>query len=155
MTALITIDDQHLRGGRFDWESFVTKQYPKLWQDAVQTNKAKASKEPKKGRADCNSSAVPVAANVMTCIDKWATTSPGVQVVYDLFCDMVHPNIGSAFFVASVRSDAIYFTKNKGESVGRQIFEHSFPMLLSATQKPFGEFLAMLMGTIWDEGEIC
>jgi hypothetical protein len=75
-------------------------------------------------------------------------------VVYDLFCDMVHPNISSTFLVASVGPDGLDFAKNRGKSLGRRVFERSFPMLLSATQKPFGEFLAVLMSTIWDEDEL-
>jgi hypothetical protein len=75
-------------------------------------------------------------------------------VLYDLFCDMVHPNIGSTFLVASTGPDGIYFSKNRGESVVGQIFERSFPMLVSATQKPFGEFLGVLMGTIWDGDQL-
>jgi hypothetical protein len=32
--------------------------------------------------------------------------------------------------------------------------QQSFPMLLSVTQKPFAEFIELLMGTIWDVDEL-
>jgi catechol 2,3-dioxygenase-like lactoylglutathione lyase family enzyme len=34
------------------------------------------------------------------------------------------------------------------------IFEQSFPILASVTQKPFGEYLRMLEATIWQEDEL-
>ena len=92
--------------------------------------------------------------NVLTCIEKWADQTPEVLVAYNLFCDLVHPNIGSAFLVASTSKTKLYFSRFKGKLVGKSIFEQSFPILVSVTQKPFGEFLLMLMATIWQDDEI-
>ena len=92
--------------------------------------------------------------NVLTCIEKWAEETPEVLIAYNLFCDLVHPNIGSSFLVASINDKDLYFTPSKGKSVGADIFEQSFPILVSVTQKPFGEYLLMLMGTIWQEDEL-
>jgi hypothetical protein len=155
MKALIEIDDQFLRGGRFDWQSFCTKDYSKLLNDAGERVRMKKSHSSQKTKGESDASlTTPSAINVTTCIDKWAAVSSGVQVVYDLFCDMVHPNVGSAFLVASVGPDGLYFAKNKGDSIGRQIFEKSFPMLGSTTLKPFGESILVLMGTIWQDDEL-
>jgi hypothetical protein len=150
LKALLYIDDHHLRGSRFDWDSFLTGDFQKLHEDALASVRAK--KDSKKGAAKPDGTEA--AVNVSTCIEKWAKESPGVQVVYDLFCDMVHPNIGSAFLVSSVGPNGLYFAQNRGDSVGRSIFERSFPLLVSTTQKPFGDSLAMLIGTIWEEDEI-
>jgi hypothetical protein len=151
MEKLLDVDDQHLRGGKFDWEAFITGDYIKLWNAASARSVGQAKDKNAKTRSELPN---PPAARVGECIKSWASTSPGVGVVYDLFCDMVHPNIGSTFLVASVGPDGLYFAKNRGESLGKHIFDKSFPMLVMTTQKPFGDFLAMLMGTIWQEGEL-
>jgi hypothetical protein len=38
MKHLVEIDDRHLRGSRFDWESFLSKRYEKLIEDATKKN---------------------------------------------------------------------------------------------------------------------
>jgi len=154
LKRLIEVDDQHLRGSRFDWESFFTKDYQKLWESAAQRNEPKADNKSKAITVDRNSSTQPNVVRVGECIKSWAAVSPGIGVVYDLFCDMVHPNIGSTFLVASVGAGGLYFAKHRGESVGKRIFERSFPMLVSATQKQIGESLAVLMATIWADDEL-
>jgi hypothetical protein len=64
----------------------------------------------------------------------------------------VHPNISSAFPVASATGDGkLYFNRFRGSSIGRAIFEQSFPLLISVTHKPFGRFLELLMATAWQE----
>jgi len=71
-----------------------------------------------------------------------------------LFCDLVHPNIGSSFLVASIYNEQMYFKPTEGRSVGEDIFQQSFPILVSVTQKTFGAHLVMLMSTIWLDDEI-
>jgi hypothetical protein len=82
--------------------------------------------------------------NVLTCIEKWAADAPVVLIAYNLFCDLVHPNIGSNFLVASVKNEEIYFTKYKGDMLGHHIFEESFPVLVSLTHKQIGGLLVEL-----------
>ena len=91
--------------------------------------------------------------NVTICVGKWAETTPEILVAYSLFCDLVHPNLGSAFLVASSNEKGLYFTPSRGTSLGFTIFEQSFPILVSTTMKPFGDHLVMLMGTIWQAAE--
>ena len=153
MKQLIEIDDRHLRGGRFDWESFFFKRYAQLKDDAVdQLANKKADKKAKQKHMAQGIIAEQV--NVLTCIEKWAEVTPEVLIAYNLFCDLVHPNIGSSFLVASVNDKGLYFTPSKGRSVGADIFEQSFPSLVSVTQKPCGDHLLMLMGTIWQGNEL-
>jgi hypothetical protein len=151
--TLIQIDDRHLRGSRFDWESFFFGRYAKMKEDAVSQLKAKGDKSQRK-RAEISAAITAQQVNVLTCIEKWAVEMPEILIAYDLFCDLVHPNIGSNFLVSSVGSGKLYFSKHKGDTVGQHIFEQSFPILVSATQKPFGQYLAALMGTCWQENEI-
>jgi hypothetical protein len=149
MKELIEIDDRHLRGGRFDWESFLFQRYEKLMDDAVKYLGSKSAKQKKVVEG-----IIAEQVNVLTCIEKWANDSPLVLVAYNLFCDLVHPNIGSSFLVASTCESGIYFTPSKGRSVGADIFEQSFPILLAVTHEQFSESLLQLIGTIWQDDEL-
>jgi hypothetical protein len=147
---LIEIDDRHLRGGKFDWESFLFKRYSKLKTDAVTRIAGKGKKQTPPSKGDI----LPQQVRIGSCVESWAREMPEVLIAYNLFCDLVHPNIGSSFLVASTQSEALYFSRFRGEPVGRAIFEQSFPILLSVTQRPFGSYLALLMGTIWQDNEL-
>jgi len=149
MKQLIDIDDRHLRGGRFDWESFLFKRYAQLKNDAVKQLPSKKAKQRHVAQG-----IIAEQVNVLTCIEKWAEETPEVLIAYNLFCDLVHPNIGSSFLVASTNDRGLYFTPSKSRSVGADIFEQSFPILVSVTLKPFGENLSLLMGTIWQDDEL-
>lgn len=146
---LIDIDDCHLRGGRFNWEAFFFKRYKQLKNDAVSQLAKKKTKQ-----KHLVQGIVAEQVNVLTCIEKWAEVTSEVLIAYNLFCDLVHPNIGSSFLVASTDGNDLYFTPSKGKCVGVDIFEQSFPILISITQKPFGEHLEMLMATIWQDDEL-
>jgi hypothetical protein len=148
---LIEIDDVHLRGSRFDWDSFLFRRYAKLKEDAITHLKDRKNKQKS---ATISESITAQQVNVLTCVEKWAEATPEVLIAYNLFCDLVHPNIGSTFLVASTAEGKLYFSRFRGEPVGRQIFAQSFPILLSVTHKHFGEYLLVLMGTIWQDNEI-
>lgn len=151
MRRLIAIDDQHLRGGKFDWESFLFQRYSKLKHDAAAGLRSQGKgKKPKASTSD----GPPQQVRIGLCVDSWGRESPAVRVAYDLFCDLVHPNIGSTFLVASTSSDALYFSRFRGDPVGRAILEQSLPVLLSITHKPFGRYLAVLMRTAWQDDEL-
>lgn len=148
---LIEIDDQHLRGSRFDWESFMFQRYTKMKVDTERKLRNKGKKGA--GSPDSEKEAVRP-AGIGQCVDKWAMESPGIRITYDLFCDLVHPNIGSNFLVASVCENKLYFKKRDGALVGQQILEQSLPILMSAAHKPFGEYLLRLRASIWHEDEL-
>ena len=149
MRKLIEIDDRHLRGTRFDWDSFLFKRYSQLKEDAVKQVKNK--KEKAKFVAE---GIIREQVNVLTCIEKWAELTPEVLIAYNLFCDLVHPNMGSSFLVASINDKGLFFTPTKEKKVGKSIFEQSFPILVSVTLKPFGEHLIYLIATIWQDDEL-
>lgn len=149
MKQLIEIDDRHLRGGRFDWQSFFFQRYSQLKEDAVKQLASKKAQQKHTAQG-----IIAEQVNILTCIEKWAEETPEVLIAYNLFCDLVHPNIGSSFLVASTSENGLYFTPSKGKCVGADIFEQSFPILISVTHKPFGQFLAFLMGTIWQDDEL-
>lgn len=148
MQKLLEIDLRHLGGGRFDWKSFVFEDYEKLTKDCIDKITSKRRSNTDEGPEYIEQ------VNVKTCIDKWALKEPGVMIAYDLFCDLVHPNIGSSFLVSSANKNGLYFSTSKGVSVGIGIFEQSFPLLLSITAKVFGDYLAVMMGTIWHDDQL-
>lgn len=148
MKKLIEIDDRHLRGGRFDWESFLFKRYEKLMEEATRNLAGKKS-----NKKSVTEAIIAEQVNVLTCIEKWGKSSPEVLVIYNLFCDLVHPNIGSSFLVASKNEHGLYFSPTKGKSIGASIFEQSLPILLSVTHKQFSGYLAQLMATIYGDDE--
>lgn len=90
----------------------------------------------------------------MTCLENWGKETPASIVIYNLFCDLVHPNMGSTFLVASINRDGLHFAQSRGSSMGTKIFEQSLPMLISATMKPFSDYLGMLMMTIYHDDEL-
>lgn len=149
MRRLIELDDRHLRGGKFDWESFLFQRYSKLRADAVARlqSKGKKAKPP-------DPEALPQQVRIGLCVERWGRDTPEVLVAYNLFCDLVHPNIGSTFLVASTSADGLYFSRFRGEPVGRAILEQSLPILLSVSHRTFGQYLAVLMGTIWQDDEV-
>jgi hypothetical protein len=146
---LIELDDQHLRGSRFDWDSFLSADFAKLRED-VRTSLSK------KSGASPQSSDLPTQVNVLTCMQKWAQDDPDVMVAYGLFCDLVHPNIGSNMLVASIDSDnhLLYFAKHRGLPVGRVLYERTFPLLVAISQKEFAKQFAALLYTVWQDDEL-
>jgi hypothetical protein len=145
---LIELDDRHLRGGKFDWESFLFQRYSRLKADAVARLQSKGKAKPP------DPDAGPQQVRIGRCIESWGRETPEVVVAYNLFCDLVHPNIGSTFLVASTNTDGLYFSRFRGEPVGRAILEQSLPILLSISHRPFGQYLAVLMGPIWQDDEM-
>ncbi len=148
--TLIDIDDRHLRGSRFDWESFLFSNYSKLRNDAVQQLSEKRQARFRRNSEEL----VKQQVNIKTCIEKWASDTPEVLIAYDLFCDLVHPNIGSNFLIASAGAEGLRFVKHRGEMVGHRIFEQSFPILLSVTHRPLGDYLTLLTATCWHDDEL-
>jgi hypothetical protein len=76
------------------------------------------------------------------------------MVVYNLFCDLVHPNVGSSLLVASIKQGGLYFDPLKGNSIGAEVFDQTLALLLSVTHKPFADDLLFLMATMWADDEI-
>ena len=152
LNKLIAIDDRHLRGTRFDWESFIFRDYAKLREGVLTQLEAKRKK---KGPPAAQETIIAPQVNVLTCVEKWAQEQPVVLIAYNLFCDLVHPNIGSAFLIASSSSDGqLFFSRFRGSSIGQRDIVQSFPILVSNTHKPFGELLTILIGTVWQEDEL-
>lgn len=147
---LINVDDRHLRGGRFDWVSFFSRKYEDMLAEVIREMDAKKEK----GRVYMPPNVVQMQTNVFTCIEHWAKETNGALLVYNLFCELVHPNVGSSFLIASTEADQIHFGSLKGQPIGQTIVEQSLPLLGAVVIRPFGENLAKLMATIWADDEV-
>jgi hypothetical protein len=73
--------------------------------------------------------------------------------VYNLFCDMVHPNIGSTFCIMVSREQGISFPVDQTESTGMHLFDRSYPPLQSISGKEFSETIAGFILCKWPESE--
>lgn len=75
--------DRFLRGNRFSWNAFIKGNFDEL------------TKMPHQDHL--------LQVNSTTCLQKWFKESPKMEPLYDLFCDLVHPNLGSNLLTMGVR----------------------------------------------------
>ena len=87
MHAIETLD-RFVRGNRFSWEAFIEGRFDELSKTPHQENLAQV--------------------NIRTCLDHWFKDSPTIENLYDLLCDLVHPNFGSNMLVMrSLRGELV------------------------------------------------
>lgn len=79
--------DRFLRGNRFSWDAFIEGRFSELTQTPHQEHLAQV--------------------NSTTCLQKWFKASPKLESLYDLFCDLVHPNVGSNLLVLESRAGTL------------------------------------------------
>jgi hypothetical protein len=101
--GMITELDRFLRGSRFDWNAFLTGDFDQLTKDISEELSMKRQ------------------VNILTCMQKWARETPSVTVLYNLFCDLVHPNIGSTLLVMKTWRGQAGFGGEDGQKVGQDI----------------------------------
>lgn len=136
LRELIEHEDRFLRGSRFDWDVFFTKGFEALATDYSEWIKRKQKHGSKAKRWEAN----PLACeqiNTATCLEAWALDDPRIGVLYDLFCEMVHPNIGSMLCIASLHERGIQFAVNQRGAFGLQLFDLSYGPLQVYVAKEF------------------
>ncbi|WP_136513641.1 hypothetical protein [Geomonas edaphica] len=94
---LINLLDKLVRGNRFSWDAFMEGRFTELTNQAGQEH--------------------PSQTNVMTCIEHWCKESKNLQSLYNLLCDLVHPNLGNNFLVMKSYSGELVAGGDKGENV--------------------------------------
>jgi hypothetical protein len=149
---LIREEDVYLRGTRFDWVEFFEKGFRPLneryseW--LVEKKKDRNAKKWSPGRA------TPVEqVSVTTCLEKWAHDEAGIGVLYDLLCDMVHPNIGSVMSTMVFQESSIRFKVRDASSDGFKLFQYSFPAFLSLISHERARLLRIIMGLFLPSNE--
>lgn len=83
--------------------------------------------------------------NTATCLEKWAADEPGVGVLYDLLCDMVHPNIGSMMSTMVPDGNEMRFRVRDPSSEGLKLFHFSFPAFMTLTGHEHRDLFAILL----------
>lgn len=141
---LIEQENVYLLGTRFDWVSFFDGGFRPLNERYAEWITEK--KKNKNARKWTPGRLPPVEQiNVTTCLEKWAEAEPGVGTVYDLFCDLVHPNIGSVMSTMVHVDDELRFRVRDPSSVGLTLFQKSFAAFHVLTSRELTELIAMLL----------
>lgn len=144
---LLKLDDQHLRGTRFDWERFILKEYKEMAHEVIQRITAKNKK---KKLEESIQRIQNLQVNVLTCIEKWALKTPVIMILYELLCEMIHPNLGSTFLVASIQDGNLSFGRFRGIPAAHNLFETTIGWLLPIGYKEFSKLIAALVFTKYD-----
>jgi hypothetical protein len=134
LMEITDILDKCVRGKCFDWRSFFSGDFNNL------IKKRRPHPHVKQVR-------------VGDCIREWEKEKPAIGVLYGIFCDFVHPNIGSTFLVMRIRSDSIGFGGTRGRSFGFDLFERTFPALTGVT-KEYANLLTALFLLRYADNEI-
>lgn len=148
MEAFRKLCEVHIRGTRFDWHAFLVKNFEKMKAEVREKLKA-GSNAPKASHADS-----PRPVPIKKCIDAWGKETPAVVIAYDLFCDLVHPNVGSNFLTMTVDGYQFRIRPNSVECVAFTIFEDSFPLLLACSLKEIAWLLAHTLLLKYQDDEL-
>jgi hypothetical protein len=144
---LLAEEDIYLRGTRFDWNEFLENDFLPLKERYAEwleeKKKDKTAKKWKPGRTPPKEQ-----VNVATCLEKWARVEPGIGVLYDLLCDMVHPNIGSVMSIMITDKEQIRFKVRHPSSGGFRLFLSSFPVFMKLTGEERAGLMERLLGLI-------
>jgi len=114
LRELIEILDKHLRGGRFDWQSFLNNDFENLFSGS---------------RSNLEQ------FRIGKCIKDWTEDDPSITILYGLFCDLVHPNLGSTLLTARVWSDGTGVGGSRGYPFGRDLFAKTIAGLMQVIQE--------------------
>lgn len=148
------IDHLHhlLMGSRFDWPRFFEEGFDALSHDYTDYLKRK-----KKDKHAGKWKAKPLLCqqiNVATCLESWANEEPRIGVLYDLFCDMVHPNIGSTLCILTPAEKGIKFVGQTKDSFGVRLFDISYGPLQSLVGKAFAKYITFVIHLKFQEDEL-
>ena len=110
---IIGLLDKHSRGGRFDWTAFWTSNRKDMATKLVGARKNK--------KAHDSDRTSPSQVSVLTALDSWMADEPGVVLIYDFFCELVHPNLGSNFLAMGAQNGALNVGGSTKKSVGRSL----------------------------------
>lgn len=93
----IMLLDRLARGSRFSWDAFIEGRFKDLSKIPDQEHLSQT--------------------NIKTCLTHWQKDSPNLESLYDLLCDLVHPNLGSNFLVLKTLKGELVAGGNEGENI--------------------------------------
>ena len=145
---LIALHRRFIYGTRFDWLSWINKDFTGLEAAYSQAAKDKKRKKNKKHQSPEGKS---IQVNVLTCVEKLSSNFPKFGVYYDMFCGLVHPNFGSNVFLAGVSAKGGVVIDQSAEiHLGMKLIEETFSELVSLTYGQVNELtkshFSMLLG---------
>lgn len=144
---ILAIHEKHLRGTRFDWPAYIAEDYAKM----AETNAKRIAGDKS---IDVTGGILEKQTNVITCVEKWAKEAPVILILYELLCDLVHPNIGSTFLTSYAKDGRLFFGVAEGAPIGHMLFEQSFPWLLSVVHKGFNRYFFLLLSMKYQPDEL-
>ena len=109
--------DKHLAGRRFDWNTFLADYFQQI-----------EGLKPE-------SVVKPAQVNILTCLEKWGRENRSIIRLYELFCDLVHPNLGSTLLITRILDNQLIVGGEKGKPLGQEIFNRTFGELLELFQE--------------------
>ena len=116
LQELINWLDKHLAGRRFNWDNFFDN-----YEKQIEGIKPQESSKPSQ-------------VNVITCLQKWGKENSSIINLYELFCDLVHPNLGSTILITRLVDNKLSIGGEEGEPMGREIFNLTFTSILELFQ---------------------
>lgn len=117
--------NRHLTGQRFDWDVFLADYFAQLEQPRT--------------RHALRESQV----NVITCLEKWIQERAAIAQLYELFCDLVHPNLGSNLLISRLVEDQIGIGGSLGEPIGLEIMNRTFADLVALFEEVRDQLLQL------------
>ncbi len=109
--------DKHLAGRRFDWNNFLADYFQQI---------EGLKPEPR---------VQPAQVNILTCLEKWGRENQSIIPLYELFCDLVHPNLGSTLLITRILDNHLIVGGERGKPLGQEIFQRTFGELLELFQE--------------------
>ncbi len=107
--------DRFIRGNRFSWEAFMEGRLTDLSKIPHQDHLAQI--------------------NSNTCLQKWFKEKANLESLYDLFCDLVHPNFGSNLLVLGTSDKGLVAGGNESNTICIFIIAPTLAGLLEAYQE--------------------
>ncbi len=110
---------EHMGSSRFNWQALVWDQRQVLREEYLDSIKNKKPKQK-------------ASVNIVTCINKIGKEEPDFGVLYSLFCELVHPNLGNTFLTLSGKGGEFGINK-KGIDIGIIAMESTIEELIENT----------------------
>lgn len=107
--------DRFIRGNRFSWEAFMEGRLNDLSKTPHQEHLAQI--------------------NSNTCLQKWFKENASLESLYDIFCDLVHPNFGSNLLVLGASDKGLVAGGEKSTNICIFIVAPTLAGLLGAYQE--------------------
>ena len=119
--------NKHLTGHRFDWKNFLGDYFQQEEIDDSHPHDFKQEQQ----------------INVITCLEKWMKQKPEIANLYSLFCDLVHPNLGSNLLIARIVDRKIGLGGSQGKPMGLEIMNRTFANLLELFQEVYTQLMLL------------